>query len=46
MRGGNVAVARTVSAEANDVASGRPARGCHIAFFDLVFAGRTDAATA
>jgi tetratricopeptide (TPR) repeat protein len=45
MREGNVAAARTALAAANDVASGLSAReASHIAYFDLAFAGRTDAA--
>ncbi len=45
MREGNVAAARAALAAAIDVAAGLPAReASHIAFFDLVFAGRTDAA--
>ncbi len=47
MREGHVAAARAALAAAKDVASGLPAReASHIAFFDLVFAGRTDAAIA
>ena len=45
MREGNVAGARAALAEAKDRAAGLSAReASHIAFFDLVFAGRTDAA--
>src|SRR5258708_6117610 len=44
MREGNVAAAQTALAEAKDLAPGLPPReASHIAFFDLVFAGRTDA---
>src|SRR6202142_393650 len=47
MREGNVAAARGALAAAKDVAAGLPAReASHIAFFELVFAGRTDAAIA
>ena len=47
MREGNVAAARAALAAAKDVAAGPLAReASHIAFFDLVFAGRTDAAIA
>ena len=47
MREGNVAAARAALAAAKDVAVGLSAReASHIAFFDLVFAGRTDAAIA
>jgi tetratricopeptide (TPR) repeat protein len=47
MREGNVAAARVALAAAKDVASGLRAReASHIAFFDLVFAGQTDAAIA
>ena len=47
MREGNVAAARAALAAAKDMAAGLPAReASHIAFFDLVFAGRTDAAIA
>ncbi len=47
MREGNVAPARAALAAAKDVAAGLPAReASHIEFFDLVFAGRTDAAIA
>ncbi len=47
MREGNVAAARAALAAAKDLAAGLPAReASHIAFFDLVFAGRTDAAIA
>src|ERR1700704_3738252 len=43
MREGNVAPARTALAAAKDVAAGVPAReASHIAFLELVFAGRTD----
>jgi tetratricopeptide (TPR) repeat protein len=45
IRQGNVAAARTALAAASDMAAGLPAReASHIAFFDLVFAGRTEAA--
>jgi len=45
MREGNVAAARAALAAAKDVASGLSAReASHIAYFDLAFAGRTDAA--
>jgi tetratricopeptide (TPR) repeat protein len=45
MRRGNVAAARAALAAAKDAASGLPEREAgHIAFFELVFAGRTDAA--
>jgi tetratricopeptide (TPR) repeat protein len=45
MREGNVVAARAALAGANDVAAGLPAReASHIAFFDLAFGGRTDAA--
>ena len=47
IRQGNVGAARAALAAAKDVASGLPAReASHIAFFDLVFAGQTDAAIA
>jgi tetratricopeptide (TPR) repeat protein len=47
MREGNVAAARTALAKAKDLAAGLPPReASHIAVFDLVFAGRTDAAIA
>jgi tetratricopeptide (TPR) repeat protein len=47
MREGNVAAARASLAEATGSASDLSAREAgHIAFFDLVFAGRTDAAIA
>jgi tetratricopeptide (TPR) repeat protein len=47
MREGNVAAARAALAAAKDVAAGLPAReASHIAFFDLAFAGRSDAAIA
>ncbi|MEA2769799.1 MAG: hypothetical protein QOD93_2761 [Acetobacteraceae bacterium] len=47
MREGNVVAARAAQAEAKDLAPGIPPReASHIAFFDLVFAGRTDAAIA
>jgi tetratricopeptide (TPR) repeat protein len=47
MREGKVAAARAALAEATDLAAGLPAReASHIAFFDLAFAGRTDAAIA
>ena len=47
MREGDVAAARAALAAAKDVATGLPTReASHIAFFDLVFAGRTDAAIA
>ena len=45
MREGNVAAARAALAAAKDLAAGLPAReASHIGFFDLAFAGRTDAA--
>src|SRR3984885_7326890 len=45
MREGNVAAAKAVQAQANRLAAGLPAREAgHIAFFDLAFSGRTDAA--
>jgi tetratricopeptide (TPR) repeat protein len=47
LREGKVAAARTALAAAKDVAAGLPAReASHVAFLDLVFAGRTDAAIA
>ena len=47
MREGDVAAARAALAAAKDMAIGLPTReASHIAFFDLVFAGRTDAAIA
>jgi tetratricopeptide (TPR) repeat protein len=47
IREGNVAAARAALTEAKDLTSGLPPReASHIAFFDLVFAGRTDAAIA
>ncbi len=47
MREGNAPAARTVLAAATDVATGLPAReASHIAFLELTFAGRTDAAIA
>ena len=47
MREGNVAAARAALAAAKDAATGLSEReASHIAFFDLVFAGRTDAAIA
>ena len=47
MREGKAAAARAALAAAKDVAAGLPARETgHIGFFDLVFAGRTDAAIA
>jgi tetratricopeptide (TPR) repeat protein len=47
LRQGNVAAAREALAAAKDVAEGVTAReASHIAFFDLVFAGRTDDAIA
>jgi tetratricopeptide (TPR) repeat protein len=47
MREGNVAAARAALAAAKDPAAGLSEReASHIAFFDLVFAGRTDAAIA
>ncbi len=43
MREGNVAPARAALAAADDVAAGLPEReASHIAFFDLLFAGRAD----
>ncbi len=45
LREGNVPAARLALAAAKDVATGLPAReASHIAFLELVFAGRTDAA--
>jgi tetratricopeptide (TPR) repeat protein len=45
MREGNVAAARAAQAQATQRAAGLSQReSSHIAFFDLVFAGRTDAA--
>src|ERR1700686_3377879 len=47
MREGKVAAAREALAAAGDLAGGLPAReASHIAFFDLAFAGRADAAIA
>jgi len=47
LREGNVPAARLALAAAKDVAAGLPAReASHIAFLDLVFAGRTTAAIA
>jgi tetratricopeptide (TPR) repeat protein len=47
MREGNVAAARTNLAAAKNVAAGVPAReASHLAFLELVFAGKTDAAIA
>jgi tetratricopeptide (TPR) repeat protein len=47
LREGDVAAARLALAAAKDVAAGLPAReASHIAFFDLVFAGRTGDAIA
>ena len=47
MRERDVAAARAALAAAKDMAIGLPTReASHIAFFDLVFAGRTDAAIA
>ena len=47
MRQGNVAAARAALAAAKELAAGLPEReASHIAFFDLVFAGRIDAAIA
>src|ERR1700693_2953001 len=44
MREGNMGAARAALAEVKDLAPGLPPReASHIAFFDLVFAGRTDA---
>jgi tetratricopeptide (TPR) repeat protein len=45
LREGNVVAARQALGDAKDAAGGATAReASHIAFFDLVFAGRTDAA--
>src|SRR5258705_3842542 len=45
MREGNVPAARVALAAANEVAASLPAReASHITYFDLAFAGRTDAA--
>lgn len=47
IREGNVPAARASLAAARDVAAGLPAReASHLAFLELVFAGRTDAAIA
>jgi tetratricopeptide (TPR) repeat protein len=47
IRQGNVAAARAALTEAKDMAAGLPAReASHIAFFDHVFAGRSDASLA
>ena len=47
MREGNVAAARAAVAAAKDAATGLSEREVnHIAFFELLFAGRTDAAIA
>lgn len=47
MREGKAVAARAALAAAKDVATGLPAREAgHIGFFDLAFAGRTDAAIA
>jgi len=47
MREGKVAAAREALTEATSLAGGVPEReASHVAFFDLVFAGRTDAAIA
>jgi len=47
MREGNIAAARAALAAAKDMAVGLTEReASHIGFFDLVFAGRTDAAIA
>jgi tetratricopeptide (TPR) repeat protein len=47
MREGDVPAARSALAAARDVAAGLPPReASHVAFFDLVFAGRTEAAIA
>jgi len=47
MREGKVAAARAALAAAKDAATGLPEReASHLAFFELVFAGRTDAAIA
>jgi tetratricopeptide (TPR) repeat protein len=46
MREGNVAAARAAQTKAKALAAALPAReASHIGFYDLVFAGRTDAAT-
>jgi tetratricopeptide (TPR) repeat protein len=44
IREGNVAAARAALAEAMNLPAGLPREAGHIGFFDLVFAGRTDAA--
>ena len=47
MRYGEAAAARAALATAKDLAGGLPAReASHVAFFDLVFSGQTDAALA
>jgi tetratricopeptide (TPR) repeat protein len=47
LREGNVAAARAALAAGKEVAAGLPAReASHIAFLDLMFAGKTDAAIA
>jgi tetratricopeptide (TPR) repeat protein len=47
LREGNVAAARAALAAARDVAAGLPAReASHLAFLELMFAGKTDAAIA
>jgi Tetratricopeptide repeat len=47
MREGDVAAARAALTAAKNVSAGLPTReASHIAFFDLVFAGRTDPAIA
>jgi len=47
LREGNVPAARAALAAASDLAAGLPSReASHIAFLELVFAGRTDAAIA
>ena len=47
LREGNVAAARSALAAAKEVAAGVPAReASHLAFLELMFAGRTDAAIA
>jgi tetratricopeptide (TPR) repeat protein len=47
LREGNVAAARTALAAAKDVAAGLPAReASHLAFLDLMFAGKTEPAIA
>ena len=47
LREGKAAAARAALTEANDLAAGLPAReASHVAFFEQVFAGRTDAAIA